>query len=299
MSLVALELFAGIGGWRYALGARGRVTAAWDVDQAARATYAVNHGAAPSARELATVPVEELAGHAADTWLLSPPCQPFARMGDRHGLADPRSRAFLRLMAVLDQAPPRHLALENVEGFLGSDAHDLLAERLRRHGFSWVEHRLCPTRFGIPNRRPRAWILASRGPLDPAPPPALEPEPLARFLDAEPDPALEVEPALFARHLPGLDLVSPGDRRSACFIGGYGQRLVGSGSFLRTAGGARRFSPAEIARLLGLPAEFRFPPGLSLERRWRLLGNSLSVPVARWLLGRLAEASAPAAGTGA
>jgi len=288
MSLAALEFFAGLGGWRCALGARGRIVASWDVDEAARAIYAARYGDAPSARDLATIPVEEIARHGADTWLLSPPCQPFARMGRRHGLADPRSRAFLRLMAVFEAAPPRHLVLENVEGFLGSDAHELLAGRLRRHGLAWVEHRLCPTRFGIPNRRPRAYVVASRAPLAAATPPQVEPERLARFLDATADPALDLDPALLARHLPGLDLVSPGDRRSACFIGGYGQRLVGSGSFLRTERGVRRFSPAEIARLLGLPADFDFPPGLSLERRYRLLGNSLSIPVARWLLGLLA-----------
>jgi site-specific DNA-cytosine methylase len=288
MTLSVLELFCGLGGWRFASGERGRVVAAWDVDEAARATYQANHGERPRSRELATVAVEEIAALGADTWVLSPPCQPFCRMGNRHGLADRRSRAFVRLMEVFEAAPPEQLVLENVEGFLGSDAHDLLSERLRRHGMSWREERLCPTRFGIPNRRPRAWIVASRRPLAARTPPEIEPEPLARFLDATEDPALELDPALLARHLPGLDLVSPGDRRSACFIAGYGQRLVGSGSFLRTARGVRRFSPAEIARLLGLPASFRFPPELSLERRYRLLGNSLSIPVARWVLGALA-----------
>jgi tRNA (cytosine38-C5)-methyltransferase len=289
MNVAALELFAGIGGWRAALGGRGRVLAAWDVDAAARATYEATHGERPCARELATVPAGELARHGADAWLLSPPCQPFARMGRRRGLADPRSRALAHLMDVLDEAPPRHLVLENVEGFLGSDAHELLTARLRRHGFAWRELTLCPTRFGIPNRRPRVYVVASRGALAATAPPALEPEPLARFLDQDPDPSLELDPGLLARHLPGLDLVVAGDRRSACFIGGYGQRLVGSGSFLRTERGARRFSPAEIARLLGLPAELRFPDGLSLERRYRLLGNSLSVPVARWVLALLVE----------
>ncbi|KAB2966813.1 MAG: DNA methyltransferase [Thermoanaerobaculia bacterium] len=287
MTLSVLELFCGLGGWRFALGERGRVLAAWDVDEAARATYAENHGERPRARELATVPVDEIAALGADTWLLSPPCQPFCRMGNRHGLADRRSRAFLRLMEVFDAAPPAHLVLENVEGFLGSDAHDLLLERLRRHGLAWREERLCPTRFGVPNRRPRVFVVASRRPLAARTPPACEPEPLARFLDETDDEALALEPALLARHLPGLDLVSPGDRRSACFIAGYGQRLVGGGSFLRGARGVRRFSPGEIARLLGLPAGFRFPAGLPLERRYRLLGNSLSIPAARWALALL------------
>lgn len=287
MTLSVLELFSGLGGWRFALGDRGRVLAAWDVDEAARATYAANHGERPRARELATVAVDEIAALGADTWLMSPPCQPFCRMGNRDGLADRRSRAFLRLMEVFDAAPPEHLVLENVESFLGSDAHGLLLERLRRHALAWREERLCSTRFGVPNRRPRAFVVASRRPLAACSPPACEPEPLARFLDPADDEALALDPALLARHLPGLDLVSPGDRRSACFIAGYGQRLVGSGSFLRTARGVRRFSPAEIARLLGLPGSFHFPPGLSLERRYRLLGNSLSIPAARWALALL------------
>jgi DNA (cytosine-5)-methyltransferase 1/tRNA (cytosine38-C5)-methyltransferase len=288
----ALELFCGVGGWRTALGldGRGRVVGAWDVDQAARATYELNYGVRPSGRELATIPAAELARSGADTWLLSPPCRPFARMGNRGGLADPRARAFSHLMEIFDQVAPEHLVLENVEGFLGSDAHELLVTQLERHGFAWREERLCPTSFGVPNRRPRLYVIASRLPLNEAVPPALEPAPLASFLDPEAggEPALALAPELLARHGPGLDLVSPDDRRSACFIAGYGQRLVGSGSFLRLADGrVRRFAPAEIARLLGFPAGFRFPAGLSLERRYRLLGNSLSIPCARWALGRL------------
>ena len=117
--------------------------------------------------------------------------------------------------------------------------------------------------------------------------PVLAPVPLDRFLDPEEDPALYPDPAILARHLPGLDLVAPDSLRTACFIGGYGQRFVGSGSFLRTPRGIRQFSPAEIARLMGLPEAFRFPPDTSLEQRYRLLGNGLSQPVARWVLRQL------------
>ena len=56
-----LELFSGLGGWRLALGHRGTVAAAYDVSEAANATYALNHGEAPKARELATIPMAELA----------------------------------------------------------------------------------------------------------------------------------------------------------------------------------------------------------------------------------------------
>jgi len=109
-----LELFSGIGGWRYALPPSAVVVAAYDVSPAANATYALNHGDAPRARELATIPTRELADLGADTWVLSPPCQPYCRMGLKADLADARARAFLRLLEILAEAPPERLVLENV-----------------------------------------------------------------------------------------------------------------------------------------------------------------------------------------
>ncbi|HJV89696.1 MAG TPA: DNA cytosine methyltransferase [Holophagaceae bacterium] len=282
-----LELFSGVGGWRYALPPSATVVAAYDVSPAANATYALNHGDLPRPRELATIPTRELADLGADTWVLSPPCQPYCRMGLKADLADARTRALLRILEILEEAPPQRLVLENVEGFLESQSHARLAEVLDRLGFHRRALRLCPTALGVPNQRPRVYVLASREPL---PDPLLLDEalrPLADYLDATEDPALYLPEPVRAKHWMGLDLVRPGDRRSSCFIGGYGQRFVGSGSFLVTEQGVRRFSPREVGRLLGLPETFRFPEGLSLEKRYKLLGNGLSIPAARWVLGHL------------
>jgi len=283
-----LELFSGLGGWRFALQDQGRVVAAYDVSEAANATYRLNHGDAPRPQELAAVPPAVLAAHGADTWLLSPPCQPFCRMGNHQGLEDRRSRALRHLLEVFREAPPERLVLENVGGFLGSDAHVLLSERLRAHGMQQLDLQVCPSAFGWPNQRPRVYVVASRKPLKALPLPVYAPRPVAEFLDAEEDERLYLPPAVLARHHFGLDFVEPGDCRSTCFIGGYGRRYVGSGSFLRTPRGVRRFSPPEVARLLGLSAGFRFPEPLSLEVRYRLLGNGLSQPTAAWALRHLA-----------
>jgi site-specific DNA-cytosine methylase len=282
-----LELFSGLGGWRCALQAQGRVVAAYDVSEAANETYALNHGEQPKARELATVPLAELVAQGADTWVMSPPCQPFCRMGNHQGLEDRRSRAFRYLMDLFHQAPPEHLVLENVPGFLGSDAHALLSERIRAHGMHQLDLQACPSRFGLPNQRNRVFIVASRKPLEARPVPELPPRPLSDFLDAEENLDLYLRPETLARHHYGMDFVTPEDRRSTCFIGGYGQRYVGSGSFLKIERGVRRFSPSEVARLLGLPGGFRFPEALSMEVRYRLLGNGLSIPVAAWALDHL------------
>lgn len=279
-----LEFFSGIGGWRYALGIRAQVVAAYDISPAANLTYALNHGEHPHARELVSVPHVRLLSHEADTWLMSPPCQPFCRMGNKRGLEDRRSRAFLRLMELFEAAPPTNLLLENVEGFLGSDAHALLLERFRQQGFHSLEYRLCPTQFGIPNQRPRVFILGSRLPLQSRIPPSLQPGPIAPFLDPEEDASLYLPPEELQKHWSGLDLVTPESCRTACFIGGYGQRFVGSGSFLKTFQGVRRFSTLEVSRLLGLPESFRFPAEVPREKRYKLLGNGLSIPVARWVM---------------
>lgn len=109
-----LELFSGIGGWRFALPPTASVVAAYDMSPAANATYALNHGGCPRPRELATIPLRELVDLGADTWVLSPPCQPYCRMGLKADLADARARAFLRLLEILAEAPPERLVLENV-----------------------------------------------------------------------------------------------------------------------------------------------------------------------------------------
>lgn len=281
-----LELFAGIGGWRYALPPGAEVVAAYDIHPGAAATYALNHGEPLRQRELATIPSEEISRCGADTWVMSPPCQPFCRMGKKGDLQDPRSRAFLRVLDLLAELRPERLALENVEGFQGSEAHARLTEVLDRHGYRRLDLRLCPTQLGIPNQRPRAYLVAAREALRIPELPGVEPRPLAAYLDDPEDPTLYLQEGDL-RHRQGLDLVRPGDHRSACFIGGYGRKFVGSGSFLVTARGIRRFSTAEVARLMGLPPSFRFPDAVDLEARYKLLGNGLNLPAARWVLDHL------------
>ncbi len=282
-----LELFSGIGGWRFAAPAGTAVAAAYDVSPAANATYQLNHGHAPVNRELATIPGSDLAGWGADTWVMSPPCQPYTRMGNHADLADPRASALINLMDILRSAPPRNLVVENVEGFLESESHARLRTVLDGAGFHVLTFRICPTRLGVPNQRPRVYLVATRERREAQPLPEATPGPLLDFLDPEEDPDLYLPEAVRERHWMGLDLVRATDRRSACFIGGYGKRFVGSGSFLVTERGVRRFSPTEVGRLLGLPATFQFPEDLSLEKRFKLLGNGLSIPVARWVLSHL------------
>lgn len=113
-----------------------------------------------------------------------------------------------------------------------------------------------------------------------------------------------------------FDIVSPEDRRSACFTQSYGKFIRGTGSVLwepPTCNGdddnacsrfallppeerefnpdwaegldlkknLRYFSGMEVARLMGFDDKvLSFPPDCTLKQHWKLLGNSLNVQVA-------------------
>lgn len=296
----ALELFCGIGGFAAAVAGSGiRVLAVLDQSDLALQVYRLNFPQHPARQtDLEKITASELASFGADLWWLSPPCQPYSVRGRRQDLADPRARSLLRLLAVFPEIPddrlPRHLALENVAGFARSRARERLLSLLAERGYRVRERHICPAQLGVPSRRPRYYLAATRGAF---PPPRPEtprpPRPLASFLDeslhASPPPELLLDGSMVARFGPGLRILEPRDpdAYTTCFTSGYGKSLMHAGSYLACAGGVRRFSPAEIARLLQLPSPFRFPEHYSLRKRWQLLGNSLSIPAVREILGEL------------
>ena len=74
------------------------VVASYDVNPLANDTYALNFGRRPSGRDIRALRPDELDAHAADLWLLSPPCQARAH---REAAAAPRfacAHAAVRLL---------------------------------------------------------------------------------------------------------------------------------------------------------------------------------------------------------
>lgn len=287
-----LELYAGIGGCAVAVGAGGNIVAALDVDRDALAVYRANLPHPTMVKNLEWVSSRELAAFDADLWWLSPPCQPFTAKGLRRDHEDRRSRSLLHLTGCIAEVRPARLAFENVPGFAGSVSHGRLREALTGTDYQVRETILCPSDLGWPNRRRRFYLLASRvGNLGPErPPPAGPRRQLSDFLDSEPDPALNLDPKTVEKYRNALHRVTPEDPAAitACFASGYGRQLVRSGSYLVEPGGTwRRFSPREVLRLLGFPAEFRLPENLDRTRAYDLVGNSLSIPAVRWALSCL------------
>jgi DNA (cytosine-5)-methyltransferase 1 len=261
------------------------------VDQNRRALAAYRHNFThpvfPHALESAHEP--RWRRWSADLWWMSPPCPPYTRRGLGGDLDDPRTQSFKAILERIAAFRPRYVAFENVPGFVDSRAHDLLTRTLGQSGYAIRETLLCPTELGLPNRRERFYLVAGLDELVPWPPRSGPVRRLSDVLDPAPAAELWCDPSLARRYSRALHIVDPRDARAcaACFTAAYGRSIVRSGSYLATDTGLRRFSPAEILRLLDFPDGYRLPPNLALRSAWPLVGNSVSVRAVRWVLAAL------------
>ncbi|MGE3777580.1 MAG: DNA cytosine methyltransferase [Pirellulaceae bacterium] len=291
--LSVLELFAGIGGCAAALGSAADIVAAVDIHVEALAVYRANLQHPTYARTIESVPDRWLASCEADLWWLSPPCQPFTVRGRQRDVDDPRCQALLRIIDAIGVVRPRYIALENVPGFECSRAHARLCSQLDRAGYNIRSKLLCPTELGIPNRRRRYYLLAARDKLCDWPAVATAPEPfrMADILECDVPAEYDVPAEQLVAYRGALHRVDVTDRGaiSNCFTAGYGRSMVRSGSYLQHGDRCRRFTPAEILRLLAFPDSFRFPTGASPRTAWPLVGNSLSVAAVRHVLSAIPE----------
>lgn len=287
--LRALELFAGIGGFAAAAADRLDVVAAFDHDRRCERVYQANFGHPYVVKNLVAVKDATLAAFEADLWWMSPPCAPHTVRGARRGLDDPRSAGFVRMLGAIAAVRPAWVLLENVPGFLESDAFDALADTLDRSGYADVRTaEISPTALGIPGVRRRVYVAAGRAALRPERARAGDWRSLPGFLGPW-DAALAVPAERLVRFGDAMHVVdaTDPDATAACFTRAYGRSPVYVGSYVRQADSGQRrlrhFAPAEIAALHGLPSGFDLA-GAPLREAWALLGNGLSVPVVREVL---------------
>ncbi|KAG8573747.1 hypothetical protein GDO81_012530 [Engystomops pustulosus] len=103
--LRVLELYSGIGGMHCGLtesGASAEVVAAVDVNTIANEVYKHNFPNTPLwPKSIEGISLRELDSLAFDMILMSPPCQPFTRIGLQGDVSDPRAKSFLYVLEIL------------------------------------------------------------------------------------------------------------------------------------------------------------------------------------------------------
>uniref|UniRef100_A0A0N5ADS5 tRNA (Cytosine(38)-C(5))-methyltransferase n=1 Tax=Syphacia muris TaxID=451379 RepID=A0A0N5ADS5_9BILA len=269
--LKCLEFFAGIGGFHFSLQkvcSNFEVLAAFDINTVTNSIYRANfQDTNLLQRNIQALSAEYLDKFCADLWLLSPPCQPFTRRGVKKDLKDRRCDGFKSLCTQLGlmKNPPRYLILENVCGFEKSDAHDFFCGTLTGARFAFEEFILSPLQIGIPNSRPRYYLLARRdsetadfkGELCTEFPKELGLDrfrtcSVAEFIENNVDDCTnDLNLSTLAQTISGLDLVASPSKQTACFTKSYSVYLKGSGSLLVTAPELQTEAPKEqILKLL-------------------------------------------------
>jgi len=277
-----LEFYSGIGGFAVAARQIGwEVCLAIDIDQLAAQVYRHNFDHVHEIRTIDSVSADKLASANADLWWMSPPCQPFTRRGNELDLGDSRTESFLTLLNHLGELQPNMLALENVPEFRSSLAAKKLRRALLKLGYRWHEIEICPTELGLPNRRRRFYLVASRL----AEPNFIEAVQtgftLRSALDVQTPGDLLLTDTVATDYHTALHWVRGDDPKAitSCFTSAYGKSPIRSGSYVLTDNGLRHFAPQEILRLLGFPRWFELPSDISRKAAWKLVGNSLSIPV--------------------
>jgi DNA (cytosine-5)-methyltransferase 1 len=288
-------LFAGIGGIELGLDAFGHETQLLcELDGAARRVLHSRFDSVDLHDDVTTLK----ALPEVDLVVAGFPCQDLSQAGRTAGIRGGQSSLVSHVFRLLDSAKrePRWLLLENVPFMLQLDrgqAMTHLTTELGRRGYRWAYRVVDARSFGLPQRRQRVLLLASR--VD-DPRPVLFGE---EHGDGEPQVHEDsVYGFYWTEGLRGLGLAVDAvpTLKGGSTLGIPSPPAI----WMPDAPLGRQFVTPDIRdaeRLQGFPADWTLPATADPARRngprWKLVGNAVSVPMARWLGERLSTHPEP------
>lgn len=196
------------------------------------------------------------------------PCQSFSIAGLRKGLEDERGNLALEFLRLADRLCPNWIVWENVPGVLSSNGgrdFGSIVGGLEEIGYGWAYRCLDARFFGVPQRRNRVLLVGYLGDFRRAATVLFEPEShnwdKQENIQGPAHPCLQTSCSDYSR-ADGFVCIENGD-------------------------GWRRLMPVEAERLQGFLDSYTGLPGASDKARFKALGNSMAVPVMRWIGQRI------------
>jgi DNA (cytosine-5)-methyltransferase 1 len=221
------------------------------------------------------------------------PCQDLSQVGRRQGITGPNSGLIGAVFDLLrrQRRTPDWVLLENVPFMLSLDrgrAIRTVTEALEELGFAWAYRTIDARAFGLPQRRRRVLLLASK--------------------------IHDPRPALL-----GIDAGAPDAKQRGAHACGFYWTEGNTGlgwaidSVPPLKGGSALHIPSPPAiwfpkrRLIATPAiedaerlqgfssgwtDLSEEEPRSARKRWRMVGNAVSVPMAKWIADRLTTETA-------
>ena len=261
---------------------------------------------------------------AIDVFVGGTPCQSFSVAGLRRGMADERGNLALEYLRLADRLRPEWLVWENVPGVLSSNSgrdFGAFLGGLGQLGYGWAYRVLDAQHFGVAQRRRRVFVVGHAGDWRRAAAVLFEPASLrghpapsretgekvarcARWRAANGSEVAGTINAAFGskagldnQHIDnGCPLFVAHTLRASGFDASEDGTGRGTPLVPIEAAGVRRLTPRECERLQGFPDDYTLVPwrgGAATDGpRYKALGNSMAVPVMRWIGRRIAASAA-------
>lgn len=278
-------LFAGIGGVERGLHSSGHATELFsEVDQGCQAVLRHHFPNVPikgDVRGLRSLPRVDLVAAGF-------PCTDLSQAGRTAGIGGRQSGLVGEVFRLLDgmRRPPTWLLLENVPFMLQLDrgkAMHFLVESLEERGFRWAYRIVDSRAFGLPQRRRRVILLASKNE---------DPRNVLFADDVEELPPSSGEEAACGFYwTEGLRGLGWAVDAVPTLKGGSSVGIPSPPAILFPNGDLRTPDIRDAERLQGFPINWTLPAvrdaGAREGARWKLVGNAVSVPVFRWVGKRL------------
>lgn len=307
-----IDLFAGIGGFHYALKSFGaECVFASEIDKKASDIYELNHNLKPFG-DITKIKEKDIPEH--DILCGGFPCQAFSISGKQKGFEDTRGTLFFDIARIVNYHRPKILFLENVKNFAKHDSGktlEVVQKTLEKMNYSVYYKVLNTSNFGLPQNRERIYIIAFNNlvfeNVNFRFPSNNLISSLIDILENEPNDGKIVEREdieFYKQYSPTknifgeIDLLNKPIQIGKVNKGGQGERIyhpLGHAITLSAHGGGvgsktglykindkiRKLSPRECARLQGYPEDFIFPK--SISEAHKQFGNSVSINVLQYL----------------
>jgi DNA (cytosine-5)-methyltransferase 1 len=219
------------------------------------------------------------------------PCQDLSQAGSTAGIGGTRSGLVDEVFRLVNRrrGGPRWLLLENVPFMLqlqGGRAMRHLTDALGERGFRWAYRVVDARAFGLPQRRPRVVLLASR----------VE-DPRAVLFRTDATPPVDRDPAEVACGFywtEGIRGLGWAVDAIPTLKGGSAIGIASPPGIRLPEGGIVTPGISDAERLQGFPPGWTEPalsaPGVRAGHRWKLVGNAVSTRVSAWIAGELLTA---------
>ncbi|MDH6364533.1 DNA (cytosine-5)-methyltransferase 1 [Enterococcus sp. PF1-24] len=164
-SLTFLDLFSGIGGFRFGMEAAGHVCKGFcEINENARRSYCSIHDTKNEVEmhDITTISDEFIRSiGSTDVICGGFPCQAFSIAGRRRGFEDTRGTLFFEIARFASILKPKYLFLENVRGLLSHDHGNTFETIIRTlddlgYGVEWQVHN---SKDYLPQNRERIFII--------------------------------------------------------------------------------------------------------------------------------------------